>query len=578
MSTQISPEWFNPLSEFFEEETPSALELSDILINPLSRPGTYGKPSKFKNPATTTIRCTNGVARPCPALPGLEEVSQVSGVGFDYIGGWSKNGKQFPGISKAPSGKWIVVETNRVKNRTHNLLPRASDGLATFIANMKWINLPLEAILTMGSIYCRCISNTNTLSNHSYGDAIDIGGLRFAGGREVLVANSNDAADRKLLHRANACLRLSFATVLDYHDRQHWDHFHCDTNILHSGERRWDVAWAFVRESLGLSPKGGWNKQTADALRRFAGADAVKDKPTLNRTLSKLFMREANQVQASAPSASAPTSSQPAVGSTTRKGCKQDLCDPAYVRWVQKSLNQVLGVGLVENGFTDRKTWTAIRQFQTKRGLKPDGLVGPITRQALSAAGASQPPPLKDLPCGPTSGPELAKLLNKYRGDIPLHFLLGWIEVESGQRIDSSTYLCERGYFQIHPSQSQDRRWEHEPLSYDPDYSIKRGVELVREMVRQTEKLAAKYGISKGSDAFWGLVKMYHWIPSSPPKILDHMNSRGRRPTSWADIMKYIVDEQTHIPALGGWNPIDGARNAQKTLEKAAAWKNKITT
>ena len=298
MSTQISTEWFNPLAEFFEEETPFELELSDILINPPSRPGSYGKPSTFKNPTTTTKRCKGGVPMTCPTLPGLEEVAQVSGVGFDYIGGFpDKDGKKFPGIIKDQSGKYIVVEKNRRRNRVHKLLPRASDGLATFIANMKEINLPLEMILTMGSINCRCINKTTRLSNHSYGDAIDIGGLRFVGGKEVLVANFGDAADRKLLHRANACLRLSFATVLDYHDlKRHWNHFHCDTNILHGGQRNWGVAWSFVRESLGLSPRGGWNKETASALKQFAGADAVKDKPTLNRTLSKLFMREANRV------------------------------------------------------------------------------------------------------------------------------------------------------------------------------------------------------------------------------------------------------------------------------------------
>jgi len=307
------------LSEFFEEELPfefesdqcpqcglprkefefglEGFELTDILINPPSSPGSYGKLSSFKNPTTTTKRCTGGAAKTCPTLPGLEEVAQVSGIGFEYIGGWTdKNGKQQHGIIKTRSGKWIVVEKNRLKNRVHKMLPRAGVGLATFIANMKAVNLPLEAILTMGSIYCRCISNTSILSNHSYGDAVDIGGLRFVGGQEVLVANSGDAADRKLLHRANACLRLSFATVLDYHDpKRHWNHFHCDTNILHGGERRWDVAWAYVRESLGLSPKGGWGQQLANSLRQFAGADAVKDKPTLNRTLSKLFIREANR-------------------------------------------------------------------------------------------------------------------------------------------------------------------------------------------------------------------------------------------------------------------------------------------
>lgn len=305
----------------------------------------------------------------------------------------------------------------------------------------------------------------------------------------------------------------------------------------------------------------------------------VNEWVSIRDTVVRPVLRDSATPAATGHQPSPPTSvSQPAVGNTTRKGCKQDLCDPAYVRWVQQSLNQILGLRLTENGHTDGNTWSAIGRFQKKSGLKVDFTVGPNTRQALLAAGASQPPPLKDLPCGPTSGPDLARLLNKYRLDIPLHFLLGWIEVESGRRIDSSTYLCERGYFQIHPDQSKDLGWNHEPLSYDPDYSIKRGVELVRAMVRATEKLATKYGVSKASDAFWGLVKMYHWIPSSPEKILAHMSSRGRRPTSWTAIMQYIVGEKTPIPALGTWDPIEGATNADKTLEKAKMWKTALPT
>jgi Extensin-like protein C-terminus len=292
-----------PREEFdFEFEAGGNPKLTDIVINPPSSPGNYGRASSFKNPTTTTERCKGGVAKTCPALPGLEDVSQVSGIGFEYIAGWTdKHKKRYPGIIFSKStGKWIVVEKNRLKKRVRNMLPRAGDALATFIANMKAINMPVEAILTMGSVYCRCISDTTKLSNHSYGDAIDIGGVRFVGGREVLVANSGDAADRKLLHRTNACLRLSFATVIDYHDRKHhWNHFHCDTNIQNGGARRLGVAWPFVRESLGLSPKGGWNKRTkepANSLKQFAGADAAKDKATLDRTLSRLFMREAVRV------------------------------------------------------------------------------------------------------------------------------------------------------------------------------------------------------------------------------------------------------------------------------------------
>lgn len=272
-------------------------QLKDIVINPPSRPGSYGKPSRSTKQTMdpTRHRCSDGVARPCPDLPGLEEVLQVSGIGFEYIGGFTKNGKEQPGIIFSTSqGKWIVVEKNRLKPRVQKMLPRTGDGLANFLASMKAINLPVEAILTMGSLNCRCISGTTTLSNHSFGDAIDIGGLRFVGGREVLARNSGDPSDRKLLHRVNACLRLSFATVLDYHDlKRHKDHFHCDTNIQNRGERRWSVAWPFVRESLGLPTHGKFDKPLANALRQFAGADAVKDRPNLDRTLSKLFMREA---------------------------------------------------------------------------------------------------------------------------------------------------------------------------------------------------------------------------------------------------------------------------------------------
>jgi hypothetical protein len=160
------------------------------------------------------------------------------------------------------------------------------------VSNMRSAGLPLAAILTMGSIYCRCISKTNRLSNHSHGDAIDIGGIRLASGDEVLVANYKHAADRKVLHRANACLRLAFANVLDYHDKRHWNHFHCDTNLGRG--RTLSLAWPFVRESVGLPANGGWSKQVAERLRQATqNQNAAKDRRQLDLTLSHLFKREA---------------------------------------------------------------------------------------------------------------------------------------------------------------------------------------------------------------------------------------------------------------------------------------------
>jgi Extensin-like protein C-terminus len=266
-------------------------DLVDIATRPPSGTRSYGKPSSRSNPATTTDRCTNGKPQACPKIVGLEDVQQIAGVPFEYIGG----GRHKPGIVLDRVTKRYRV-ANRIKNRVVSVIPRAGDGIATFIANMASAGLPLEAILSMGTLYCRCISSTSQLSNHSFGDAIDIGGLRFVGGREILVANAKrDPGERKLLHRANACLRLSFATVLDYHDeKRHWNHFHCDTN--RGGPRSFRTGWPFVRESLGLPILGGFNKACADALRRFAGdPNAVKDRPALDRTLSQLFRREARR-------------------------------------------------------------------------------------------------------------------------------------------------------------------------------------------------------------------------------------------------------------------------------------------
>jgi hypothetical protein len=293
-------EWEADTATLVRELDPAAAtpQLVDIVTQRPSGTRSYGKPSSFKNPSTTSKRCVDGQARACPTLRGLEDVRQIAGVSFEYIGGGKnrKTKKPFSGIAlDRTTNRYGVVEKYRLKNHTIKLLPRSGDGVATFLANMAVIGLPVEAILTMGAIYCRCIKNTNELSNHSYGDAIDIGGLRLVGGREVLVANSGlDQADRELLQRVNACLRLCFATVLDYHYQGHWDHFHCDTN--RAGNRVFGAAWPFVRESLGLPLRGGFDKACANALRRFAGdPDAVKDRPALDRTLGELFMREAGR-------------------------------------------------------------------------------------------------------------------------------------------------------------------------------------------------------------------------------------------------------------------------------------------
>jgi len=78
----------------------------------------------------------------------------------------------------------------------------------------------------------------------------------------------------------------------------------------------------------------------------------------------------------------------------------------AYVRWVQQSLNTILGLQMPVDGIRGPITRSATRSFQQQQGLTVDGVVGPQTERALIAAGARNPPdaePSAPSPIGSTS-------------------------------------------------------------------------------------------------------------------------------------------------------------------------------
>ena len=122
-------------------------------------------------------------------------------------------------------------------------------------------------------------------------------------------------------------------------------------------------------------------------------------------------------------------------GASPKRTCKDDRCTSAYIMWMQKSLNTVLRTSLPVSGRLDRATQTAIKKFKkTKRVKTKEAYAGAAIERALVAAGAQAPPPLAKVPCGVSQASELVPLLEKYRGDIPLALLLGWIQVEFGAR------------------------------------------------------------------------------------------------------------------------------------------------
>ena len=61
---------------------------------------------------------------------------------------------------------------------------------------------------------------------------------------------------------------------------------------------------------------------------------------------------------------------------------KSGLHDTA---WVQRSLNQVMGSGLVVDGIAGSRTRAAVMAFQRSQGLTVDGIAGSNTQAALEA-------------------------------------------------------------------------------------------------------------------------------------------------------------------------------------------------
>jgi len=255
----------------------------------------YGQ-TPCPEPARTAVdRCTS--PKPCSAIPNLVCTSTVAGKPIEYV----------DKVRIDPRTR-LKIPSTPLPRRAHQVrfLPQVSAALETFLRNMTRFAMPVEALLTAGSLYCRCIRGTNHLSNHSFGDAFDLVGVRWPTGsnlsplRETIVHNWADlTGERIVLRRINACLRLSFRTVIDYHRSDHRDHFHCDTNRGHPRSNGGASNMTFVQEALAVmlgrrfEITGRLDPASQRGLREFAGlapsAPLLRDRAVLDRILDDLF-------------------------------------------------------------------------------------------------------------------------------------------------------------------------------------------------------------------------------------------------------------------------------------------------
>jgi hypothetical protein len=167
----------------------------------------------------------------------------------------------------------------------------------------------------------------------------------------------------------------------------------------------------------------------------------------------------------------------------------------------------------------------------------------------------------------------MVALLNKYRGDIPLEILLGWAQLESGLQLGSSTSICERGYFQLHPGNSIELKLDHDLIGTDKDYSVRAGIALVN----QCRKYVNALRVPAGTDLYWRLVKLCHWLPSGPKKLLAVMRKSGVEPADWATIRNFVNQHDQELKStFAGHPPSQGTQNVDHMFKLVDAWKRKL--
>jgi hypothetical protein len=225
--------------------------------------------------------------------------------------------------------------------------------------------------------------------------------------------------------------------------------------------------------------------------------------------------------------------------------------------------------------------WIWIRDHLVRSLLRATGTAPaavPLAAPAAGPAGTTSAAPFLKQVREPDRYRLLAPMLDRYRGDIPLEFLLGWAAVESAGRIDEVTKppLDERGFFQISRSESAALKLDHGRLTTDPDYSVQAGIQLIRHYagLAQTRYPWA----APGSELFWRMVKLQHAMGSGLTRTLISSMQASHIPLTWEVIKRYEVSDGPRLHQL--LNPRDAADRGRFTrnVDKVFLLGRQLTT
>jgi hypothetical protein len=131
-----------------------------------------------------------------------------------------------------------------------SMIPALEDWLAEVVqpAAQARFGQPVVGLTAFGAYSCRTVDNIAgaQLSEHAFGNAIDISGFKLADGRQVVIVQDwkkTDSQESAFLHEAHAGACQHFTTVLGPGaDMFHYNHFHLDLAMhgsTNTGARRY---------------------------------------------------------------------------------------------------------------------------------------------------------------------------------------------------------------------------------------------------------------------------------------------------------------------------------------------------
>ena len=140
------------------------------------------------------------------------------------------------------------------------------------------------------------------------------------------------------------------------------------------------------------------------------------------------------------------------------------------------------------------------------------------------------------------------KLVEKYAGDIPVDFLLAWMDKESNGKVDAVSPMGERGLFQVFPGDGEQKMLKLSDADFDKlltsaDFAVKIGVKAANYYKNFGDKLLKKAGATWRGGSVWKLVKLHHAVFGMPKyTILAFSRTNGRGPKSCTELKDFAED------------------------------------